>query len=184
MQRYISPENSSKIEEAVNFLVKKYAESGRNPKPVVLHSLRIGIYLLELGYDIDTIIVAILHDLIEDSDVKISDIKNKFGDNIAMWIEAVSFKSDIEDSTEQYKEMFTRTFAGGKIPVMVKAADLHANSFYYKLAPNLQKQEILIEKMSYFLEKANLFNTEPVIIQLRVRYQEEKNRFISLYNKK
>ncbi len=184
MHRYISPKDSLRIEKAVNFLVLKYSESGRNPKPVVLHSLRVGIYLLELGYDMDTIIVAILHDLIEDSDVKISDIKNEFGDNVAMWIDAVSFKPEIDDPTEQYKEMFTRTFAGGKIPVMVKAADLYANSFYYKLVSNHQKQKILIEKMFYFLEKANLFSSEPVIIELRDRYQEEKNRFTCLYNKK
>jgi len=183
MHRYISPEDSLKIEEAINFLVKKYTESGRNPKPVVLHSLRVGIYLLELGYDIDIIIVAILHDLIEDSNVKISDIKKEFGDNIAMWVETVSFKPNINDPIEQYKEMFSRTFAGGKVPMIVKAADLHANSLYYKLVPDLQKQKMLIDKMSYFLEKANLFNNEPVITQLKVRYQEEENRFINIYNK-
>ena len=146
MQRYVSPEESYKVEDAINFLVMKYAESGRNPKPVVLHSIRVGLHLLELGYDTDVVIVGILHDLVEDSDVQISDIKNKFGGNIAKWVESVSFKPNIEDPIEQYQEMFNRTFAGGKTSVVVKAADLYTNSLYFKLVPDLKKQEILIEK--------------------------------------
>lgn len=140
MHTFISPENSFKIEKAISYLIKKYNESGRNPKPVILHSLRVGVCLLEFGYETDIIITGILHDLVEDTDVSIDDIKNNFSTEIANYVEAVSFKSSILDPVEQYKEMFTRTISEGRIPIIVKSADILANSLYIHLVSDLLKQ--------------------------------------------
>lgn len=176
MERFISPEDSFVVEQAIYYLVSEYAKSGRNPKPVVLHSIRLGLHLLELGYDTDVIVTGLLHDLIEDSDVTLQDIREKFGTDIAKWVEAVSFNPDIEDPVRQYQEMFARTVAAGKVPVVVKAADLHANSLYIKLVPEALKQRMLLEKIRYFLDITTAFQDEPIIQRLRQRYEGERNR--------
>ena len=44
---------------------------------------------------------AILHDVIEDTDTKIEEVKSKFGDNVAKLVEANSFDESIEDKTER-----------------------------------------------------------------------------------
>ena len=184
MYTFISPENSFKIEKAVSYLVKEYNESGKNPKPVILHSLRVGIYLLESGYETDIVITGILHDLIEDSEVSFNDIKNNFSSDIATWVEAVSFKPDINDPIEQYREMFKRTISAGKIPTIVKAADILANSIYIHLVPDLEKQRMLLQKILYFIDIATSLSSEPVLQELKTCYDEENDRLTKLENKK
>lgn len=178
-KQIISRKDSFQIEKAIAFLVENYQKSGQNSKPVILHSLRVGMYLLELGYDADIVIAGILHDLIEDSDVTFEDIKNTFSEKIAKWVKAVSFDPEIKDPVKQYKEMFKRTAAAGRGAIIVKAADLFTNSFYIKLVPELEKQKMLIRKIKYFLTLSQNFSKESVFIKLQKRYQEEENRLSS-----
>ncbi len=180
MHTFISPEESFKVEKAISYLVEKYKESGKNPKPVILHSLRLGVYLLEHGYETDIIIVGILHDLVEDSDVSVGDIKNDFSEKIGNWVEAVSFQSDIIDPVERYKEMFKRTVSMGRETIVVKAADILVNSIYIHLVSDLKKQRMLIEKILYFINMTEQFSSELVIGELKDRYDEENERLIKL----
>jgi (p)ppGpp synthase/HD superfamily hydrolase len=180
MYKFISPEDSFKIEKAISFLVEQYNKSGKNPKPVILHSIRVGMDLLDLGYGVDVIITGILHDLVEDTDVSIDDIKNNFSIEIAHYVDAVSFKSNIPDPVEQYKEMFNRTVSVGKVPVVVKSADIFANSFYIHLVPDLLKQRLLIQKMFYFISITESFHSEPALMRLKDKYKEENDRLSKL----
>lgn len=184
MNIFISPEDGFKIEKAISYLLEKYNKSGKNSKPVILHSLRVGIYLLESGYETNIIITGILHDLIEDSDSSIDDIKNNFSSEIALWVDTVSFKPNIDDPIEQYQEMFKRTISAGRVPIIVKAADMLANSPYIYLVPDLKKQRILLQKILYFINITTPFSSEPVLKELRARYEEENSRLIKLENKK
>lgn len=184
MHTFISPEDSFRVEKAISYLVQKYNESGKNSKPVVLHSLRVGIYLLERGYDIDTIITGILHDLVEDSGVTVDEIRKNFSSKVAEWINSLSFKPEIEDPVEQYREMFRRIISVGKIPVIIKAADVLANSFYIHLIPDLKKQRLLLQKIQYFIDITASFGPELVIDELIERYNEENERLIKLENTK
>ncbi len=172
MNNFISSEDSFKIEKAISFLIENYNKSGKNPKPVILHSIRVGMYLLESGYETDIVVVGILHDLIEDSDVTIDDIKNNFSQEIASWVESVSFKPQINDTVEQYKEMFARTILEGRIPVVVKAADILANSLYIHLVTETEKQKFLIDKIKYFLDVSQSFSSEPIVRELKNKYEE------------
>lgn len=180
MYKSISSEDGYKIEKAVSYLVKKYEESGKNSKPVVLHSLRAGMCLLEFGYETDVIITGILHDLIEDSKVSVNDIKNDFSSEIAVWVEAVSFNTNINDPVKQYKEMFQRTIAAGRTSVIVKAADLLVNSPYIRLVADLGKQRMLLQKILYFINITESFSSEPVIKELKNIYKEENTRLDKL----
>jgi (p)ppGpp synthase/HD superfamily hydrolase len=83
-----SPEVDKQIEEAIKFLVFAFQKSGHNPKPVVLHSIRVGLHLYNLGYAKNIVIAAVLHDVLEDTDVKIEEVKLKFGENVARLVEA------------------------------------------------------------------------------------------------
>ena len=75
-------------------------------------------------------IPAILHDVLEDSDVKIGEVEAKFGKKIAKLVEANSFDESIEDKTERYKENFERCRKVGKDALIVKAADIFDNTDY------------------------------------------------------
>lgn len=183
MHSYISPEDSFKIEKAITFLVENYKKTGKNTKPVILHSLRVGMYLLERGYETDAIIVGVLHDLLEDSEISQDDIKRDFSSEIATWVDSVSFNPNIADPIEQYQEMFNRTISAGRISVIVKATDMLANSLYIHLVPDLRKQRMLLKKMSDFIKMAEGYSSESVIKELATRYEEENARLSNLETK-
>ncbi len=59
-------------------------------EPYITHPLHVAIYLSELSMDIETIVSAILHDLIEDTDITYNDIKKEFGKEIADIVDGVT----------------------------------------------------------------------------------------------
>jgi len=74
------------VEKAIVYLVQSFTTSGHNPKPVVLHSIRTGLYLYHQNYSQNVIVAAILHDLIEDTNVKSQDIEKEFGSEVAQLV--------------------------------------------------------------------------------------------------
>ncbi|MBI5398367.1 HD domain-containing protein [Candidatus Woesearchaeota archaeon] len=149
-----SPEVDKQIEEAIKFLVFVIHKSGKNPKPVILHSIRVGLNLYILGYDKDIVIAAILHDVIEDTNTKIEEVKSKFGSKVAKLVEANSFDDSIADRTERYKENFERCRKAGKDALIIKAADFFDNADYYNLASTNELANWLLEKLKYFIDNS------------------------------
>jgi (p)ppGpp synthase/HD superfamily hydrolase len=125
-----NPQDAQEIEEAVIFLVTRMLESGHNPKPVVLHSIRMAMYLYNFNYKPDVIKAAILHDIIEDSDTAIEEIEESFGDKVAQLVQANTFDSTAGDRAAQGEECLQRCLKYGEDALIVKAADKLENSFY------------------------------------------------------
>jgi (p)ppGpp synthase/HD superfamily hydrolase len=169
----ISPEDGFEVEEAISYLVTKYNETGYNPKPVVLHSLRIATILMEMGYNKKIIIGAILHDIIEDTKVTPEELKKEFGEDMLNLVTAVSYNESITDQIEQYKDMYDRVLVYGKDAVILKSVDIAVNSLYVNLVPDLNKQKQLIEKGTYFLDLTKSFSNEPAWQLLKTRNLEE-----------
>jgi len=149
-----NPGTDKQIEEAIKFLVFAIHESGKNPKPVILHSVRVGLHLYNLGYDKDIVIAAILHDVIEDTDVEIKEIEIKFSNKIAKLVEANSFDKSIKDEIEKYKENFERCRKAGKDALIIKAADIFDNADYYYLVSTKEGAKWLLEKWKYFIDNS------------------------------
>ncbi len=127
-------------------------KSGKNPKPVILHSIRTGLHLYNFNYDKDIVVATILHDIIEDTDINIEEIELKFGKKIAELIEANSFDESIKDKTERYKENFECCRKVGKDALIVKAADIFDNADYYHPIPTKEVAKCFLEKIKYFID--------------------------------
>jgi (p)ppGpp synthase/HD superfamily hydrolase len=169
----ISPEDSFEIEKAISYLVTNYNESGHNPKPVILHSLRIANILMEMGYDKKIIIGAVLHDIIEDTNVTDEQLREDFGQDVLDLVIAVSYDESILHPIEQYKDMYDRILAYGKDAVVLKSVDIAVNSLYIDLVPNPDKKQQLVEKGTYFLNHTETFCSEPAWQLLKSRNLEE-----------
>ncbi|QGN06907.1 HD domain-containing protein [Halorhabdus sp. CBA1104] len=142
------------IERAIVYLVTSFEASGANPKPVVLHSVRVGMDLYNRGYEKQIVIAGFLHDLIEDTDVTRDDIAAHFGAEVAAIVAATSFDRAIEDYTERYRDTFDRCVEMGRPPVLVKAADTLDNSSYYHLADSKESRANLVEKLASFIDRS------------------------------
>lgn len=169
----ISPEDSFAIEKAISYLVTNYNDSGHNPKPVILHSLRIANMLMEMGYGKKIIIGAVLHDIIEDTNITDEQLKKDFGEEVLDLVIAVSYDESISDPIEQYKDMYDRVLAYEKDAVVLKSVDIAVNSLYINLVPDPDKRRQLVEKGTYFLDLMKAFSSEPAWQLLKTRNLEE-----------
>jgi (p)ppGpp synthase/HD superfamily hydrolase len=173
------PKNDKQIEEAIKFLVNAIHKSCKNNKPVILHSVRIGLHLDDLKYDKDIVMSAILHDIIEDTDTTFEEIKSKFSNRIATLVKANSFDESIKDKTERYKENFERCKAIGKDALIIRTADFLDNINYYHLAPNAELEKWLFEKLKYFIDNSyELLKDEIIYIKLVEKYNRISNNKI------
>ena len=160
-------EDDKLIEVAIKFLVESFAKSGNNPKPVVLHSIRVAMHLEDLNYSREVIIGSILHDLLEDTDVIREEISEKFGEQIADLVEANSFRKEIVDEKERYIKMYDQCLQAGKDALVIKAADILDNSYYYG------PRKDLLEKMEYFVNlSAQKLATEKIWQELSNQYKQ------------
>ncbi|MCH5348977.1 MAG: bifunctional (p)ppGpp synthetase/guanosine-3',5'-bis(diphosphate) 3'-pyrophosphohydrolase [Oscillospiraceae bacterium] len=81
----------SKIISAYEFAAKAHANQFRSSgEPYITHPLAVSFILLELGMDTDTICAAMLHDVVEDTDVTLEEVKKLFGQDVAMLVDGVT----------------------------------------------------------------------------------------------
>jgi hypothetical protein len=165
------PEEDEEIERAIQYLVHSFEASGDNPKPVILHSTRVGMDLYHRGYEKPIVISGFLHDLIEDTDVTAAEIRSEFGDDVGNIVAATNVNESIDDYLKRHHEMYERCFELGRPAVVVKAVDLLDNSDYYGLGGSDELRKNLIKKMDYFIEhsKQSIGGTDV--------YRELKNKF-------
>ena len=165
------------IERAIQYLVHSFESSGDNPKPVILHSTRVGMELYDRGYEQDIVVAGFLHDLVEDTAVTEAEICSRFGDEVANVVAATSFNEDIDDYLDRHLDIYDRCFAAGRPAVAVKAADLLGNSDYYHLGEDDDLKRNVLEKMAYFIEHAEPYiGDEELYRDLSDKFPDVKER--------
>jgi 3-methyladenine DNA glycosylase AlkD len=161
------------IQRAIKFLIdrcldKEGKQKIPNPKPVVVHSLRMGFDLLKRGYSKDVVIGAILHDLEEGAGVSIKEIEKKFGKKVAKIVEGVSFNPEITNNKERYLDTYKRIVKAGKEAIIVSVADHIDNADYYKHVKSKMTKRKVKEKWQIFLKDvASKIKDEPIYKELK-----------------
>jgi GTP pyrophosphokinase len=110
-----------------------------------LHPLAVAEILIELKLDQETIITALLHDVAEDTDVTIDDIKKDFGEDIAKLVDGVTKLSKIENLSvkERFSENFRKLILAISEDIrvlLVKLADRLHNMQTLSYVPSQEKK--------------------------------------------
>jgi (p)ppGpp synthase/HD superfamily hydrolase len=155
----------SAIEKAITFLVTADSTSGHNPKPVIVHSIRVGFYLFKKEYSEPIVLAGILHDILEDTKVTGKDLEKAFGEQVTKLVKANSFNVGIKDYQERYQNVFERCRSTGKEAIIVKAADILDNAIFFLVA-----EEQLIKVKTFLTIAKNMINEEIVFKELQKRY--------------
>lgn len=88
------------INSAFEFAQKAHQNQARlSGEPYIIHPLEVALLLNSLKLDKDSIIAGILHDLPEDTDITLDEIKKKFGKDVACLVDGVTKLSSIRLST-------------------------------------------------------------------------------------
>lgn len=108
----------------------------------IKHPVQVAYFLSELGMDATTIIAAILHDTLEDTELKPDNIKQEFGQEILFLIEGVTKLGKIEySSNAPNKKIALNNIASLKKMLFAMAEDIRV--ILIKLADRYHNMETL-----------------------------------------
>ena len=117
------------IMKAYEFAKEKHGEQLRmSGEPYIVHPVQVAYILADLKLDDNSICAALLHDVIEDTDVTQKDLKNEFGEEIAEMVDGVTklskinYQSAQEEQVENYRKMFLAMGKDIRV-IMIKLAD-------------------------------------------------------------
>lgn len=94
-----------KIEKAYKFADEAHGDQKRvSGVPYILHPTSVACILVELGMDTDSLVAALLHDVVEDTPVTIEEVTKLFGETVANLIDGVTKISKIPYSNREEQQ--------------------------------------------------------------------------------
>ncbi len=85
------------LDDAYDFAIKAHqGQLRKSGEPFVNHPLEVALILAELHLDTATLKAALLHDVVEDSEVSLAEIRDRFGDEVAELVDGVTKLGKIE----------------------------------------------------------------------------------------
>jgi len=145
--------DKAKLKDA--FEVANSAHEGQlreSGEPYITHPLHVAIYLAEIGMDEETIIAALLHDVVEDTSIKLSTIKSKFGEDVALIVDGVTkldkinFSTNEEAQAESIRKMVIAMSKDVRVLILKLADRLH-NINTISFLPEWKQQNIASETL-------------------------------------
>ena len=126
---YLSPQQVERIRVAAEFGADAHKGQKRHSgEPYIAHPVAAAEILAELRLDPDTIVAAILHDVIEDTPIAKADIAARFGETVAEIVDGVTkldqikFKNREEAQAESFRKMMLAMVRDLRV-ILVKLAD-------------------------------------------------------------
>ena len=157
----------------------------RSGEPYILHPIAVAkIVVSNIGLGYKSIVAALLHDVVEDTDYTVDDIRNLFGDKVASLVDGLTkIKTvlDNEDKAQQKSiqaENFKRillTLNDDVRVVLIKLADRLHNCRTIEYMPEHKRDKILSETMFIFIPLAHrlgLYEVKSEMENIWLRYKE------------
>ena len=181
LETYLSPEQIEWIREAHAYGAQhhsgQYRKSG---EPYIFHPLAVARILAELRLDATTIMAAILHDLIEDTDVAKDDIRDRFGADVAELVDGVSkldkahFQSRAEAQAESLRKLMLAMTQDIRV-ILVKLADRLHNMRTLGSVNSEQRRRVARETLDIYAPIAQRLGINTL------RHELEERGFQALY---
>ena len=145
------------INRAYVFAMKAHGSQKRaSGDPYFSHPLEVAGILTDFKLDADTIVTALLHDTIEDTDATLDNIEGQFGEQVARMVDGVTKLTRIEFQSDQAKQAenfrkFVLAMSEDIRVLLVKLADrLHnMRTLHYIKRPE-KRQRIARETMDIY----------------------------------
>ena len=89
------------------FFLAKEAHKGvrrRSGEPYIIHPIAVADILVDLGMDWQSIVAALLHDVVEDTEYTIEQLKSEFGEDVAVLVDGVTKLGQVQLNSRDSKE--------------------------------------------------------------------------------
>ncbi|HVD37730.1 MAG TPA: HD domain-containing protein [Solirubrobacterales bacterium] len=102
--------------------------NGSGGMPYVKHPIAVAALLDERGYRDEVLAAALLHDVVEDSDTGLDELREKFGEEVAGMVGALTDDGSIEEYRQRKAEHRERVAAAGEEALAIYGADKLTNT--------------------------------------------------------
>jgi len=181
LQTYLNPDQSNQVKRAYYFAEQAhYGQFRRSGEPYVTHPLAVAGILADMHMDHQSLMAAMLHDVIEDTGIDKSAIESQFGHSVADLVDGVSkltqidFSSQAEQQAENFQKMALAMAKDIRV-ILVKLADrLH----------NMRTLGVLNVDKRRRIARETLDMYAPIALRLgmnNVRIEFENLGFAALY---
>jgi len=178
--------NIEKIEKAYRFAENAHAGQLRNSgEQYINHPVQVASILAELEMDDSTIIAALLHDVAEDTEKNLDDIRKNFGEEVARLVDGVTklgrieYKSKVEVQVENLRKMFLAMAKDIRV-ILIKLADRLHNMRTLSYQSEKKQMEIAQETIEIYAPLANrlgIFRIKWELEDLSFRYLHQKEYY-------
>ena len=186
-----SEENWDFIKRA--FFLAKEAHSGvrrRSGEPYMLHPIAVAqIVVDEIGLGVKSVVAALLHDVVEDTDYTVEDMEHIFGAKIASMVDGLTkmsgvFNANTSEQAEYFRKVLL-TLSDDVRVILIKIADRLHNMRTLQFMPLNKQIKITGETIYLFAPLAYRLGLYPIKTELedlcmKYRFPEEYERLSSL----
>jgi RelA/SpoT family (p)ppGpp synthetase len=161
LETYLPPAQVDRVREAYEFGAQAHEGQKRlSGEPYIAHPVAVADILADLHMDAQTIVAAILHDVIEDTATAKNEIAERFGAEVAELVDGVSkldqiqFRSRAEAQAESFRKMLLAMVRDIRV-VMVKLADRTHNMRTLGSVPPAKRRTVARETLEIYAPIAN-----------------------------
>ena len=158
---YLKPPDIGRIEEAYHFSGKahngQYRDSG---EPYISHPLAVAGILADWHLDPQALMAALLHDVMEDTEVSKDEISQRFGKPVAELVDGVSkldkieFQSQEVAQAENFRKMLLAMARDVRV-ILIKLADRLHNMRTLGAVPPAKRRRVARETLEIYAPIAN-----------------------------
>jgi len=171
------PYDILRIREAYELAKKAHGEQKRvSGEPYITHPLEVSSILVGLGMDSETVVAALLHDVVEDTEISLEALEKQFGHEVALLVDGVTklgkipLSSREEQQAENVRKMLLAMAQDVRV-VIIKLADRLHNMRTIQCMPEQKRRDKALETMEVYA---------PLAHRLGIRTIKEELEDISL----
>ncbi len=158
---YADEASLTRIEEGLVYAMQEHGAQHRaNGEPYIIHPLSVADIVTELGADEATVLAALLHDTVEDTESTRDDLQQRFGEDVAILVDGVTkldkmqYSSKEEFQAENFRKMFLAMAKDIRV-IWIKLADRLHNMRTLKHLPPHKQERIAQETLDIYAPLAN-----------------------------
>jgi len=127
----------------------------KSGEPYISHPVEVAVILAGLGMDTDTLVAALMHDVVEDTEMKLETLRKKFGPEVAHLVDGVtklskiSFSSNEEHQAENVRKMLIAMVGDVRV-IIIKLADRLHNMRTMEHMDGQKQRDKALETMEIF----------------------------------
>ena len=161
IKSYTKDPNLDLVVKAYHFAEEAHEGQFRvSGEPFVEHPLEVAIILTELELDVVSIVGALLHDVVEDTEISSAQIIKEFGEEVSLLVNGVTklskiaFRSREEHQAESLRKMFLAMAKDIRV-ILIKLADRLHNMRTLECLPEQKRQRKSTETLEIYAPLAH-----------------------------